>query len=598
MTGPVAGEPVVDEPIQLSGAIAVMRRGLADSPAFVRGLRLTAGLAVLTAVGRLALPILIQQVLDRGFADGALDLGAVYRLCGVAVAVMVGVWFLARATRWRLVQASEDMLHDMRDRAFAHVHRLSLADHTESRRGELTARVTSDIDTIAQFTEWGGVAWIVNTVLILGTVVVMAIYSWALALVVVIVFAPLLPLLRVLQRRQLKAYDRVRGAVGSAMGEFSEVVAGAPTLKAYGAAPAARRRLTSAIDEQYAAELSAAKFFAFIFVTGDVNSAIALGAVVGVGAAWGPELGLSAGELVGFVFLVQLLLGPIAELGEVLDRTQTAVSGWRRVLDLLDRPIEVAEVVSGQPLPEGPLSVEVDGLGFSYREGPPVLVGVGFALPAGASLAVVGETGSGKSTLAKILCRLADPSRGRVEVGGVPLDELDSTERLARIRMVPQDGFLFSGTIAENVRLGRPGASDGDVAAAFWTLDLHEWLASLPDGIDTDVGERGSNLSVGERQLVALARASLADPGLLILDEATSNLDPETEQALQVALERLAEGRTLISIAHRLSTAERADLVAVMDSGELKEFGPHGDLVAAGGLYTALHDSWVGNTSA
>ena len=586
-----------EDALRDAGAIAVLRRGLAVTPELRQGLVLTVVLAVATALGKLAVPILIQQILDRGvLGEAGYRPGFVALACAGTALLTVGLYFVSRATFLRLVRAAEASLLGLRVRTFQHIHRLSLADHVDQRRGALVSRVTSDVETMAQFTEWGAVAWIVDSVLIVTTVAVMLLYSWQLALVAVAVFLPLLPALRYLQRRQLAAYDEVRTAVGGTLSEVSELVTGAPVVLAYGLQRRTRGRLDHAIHTQYRAQMGAAKWFAVMFPLADLFGALSLATVMAVGAINGPAWGLNLGELIAFIFLVNLLLIPIAELSEILDQTQTAIAGWRKILGVLATPIDVEEPVHGRTLPTGALAVDLDWVRFAYRTGDEVLRGIDLHLPAGTAVAVVGETGSGKTTIAQLLCRLADPTVGTVRLGGVDLREVDPASRRSAVRMVPQDGFLFDTTLGQNIRAGRPEASDEEVRAAFTTLGLDAWLDDLPGGLEAEVGERGSNLSVGERQLVALARAQLGDPGLLILDEATSSVDPETEQALTEALERLSAGRTVVSIAHRLSTAERADLGIVVDAGEVVEQGSHADLVAAGGVYAGLYASWLGNT--
>jgi len=587
-----------------AGAVEVLRRGLAATPELRQGIALTLVMAAVLAAGKLAVPVLIQQILDRGvLGDGGFRPGFVYPACAAAAAFVATLYLVGRATYLRLVRTAEASLLALRVRAFDHIHRLSMAEHNEQRRGALVARITSDIESLAQFMEWGAVAWIVDSVLIIATFLLMAVYDWRLALVTLVCFAPLPLLLPTLQRRQLAAQDQVRTAVGESLSEVSETITGAPVIQAYGLEGRARSRLTAAIDRQYRAYLLAARYFAAIFPLGDLFGSVALAGVVAAGVTWGPGWGLGVGEVVAFTFLIGLLLTPIAVLSEIIDQTQIAIAGWRKVLGVLATPLDVPEPAHGAVLPAGALDVAVESLGFAYRDGPPVLRDVNVRLPAGRSVAIVGETGSGKTTFAKLLCRLADPTEGTVRLGGVDLRSVAPGHRRRAVRLVPQDGFLFDATIADNVRVGvartdgaAAAAGDDDVLAAFHALGLGWWLDDLPLGLATPVGERGGNLSVGERQLVALARAQLGNPGLLVLDEATSAVDAETERALARALDRLSEGRTMVSIAHRLSTAESADLVLVFADGRIVESGTHAELAAAGGTYASLYESWLGNT--
>ena len=588
---------LLDDETPSIGALAVMKRGIKVSPELRAGLAITVVMALTAAVGRLIVPILVQLVLDNGvLSDDGYDGAYVWTVSLAALAVVLLVAAASRVALIRLVDMAETVLMNLRVRVFEHIHHLSLADHTESRRGVLVARVTSDVETLARFTQWGLISWIIDTAIIVGTIAVMLWYSWPLTLLVLVIHVPLVPFLRWVQRSQFVSYGKVRSRVAETLGHVSEAVTGAQVIRAYGYGEPVRERLDDAIERQFAQQQRSQVWFACMLPVVDVVSSISLAVAVGIGVWYRDDLGLEVGELVAFLFLVNLLLQPIAQLGEVLDQTQTALAGWWKVLRVLDVPVEVAEPSEGVAPAAGPLEVELDGIGFSYRTGPPVLRDVSFTIPAESVVAVVGETGSGKTTCARLLTRLADPTEGVVRVGGVDLREVDPDARRAAIRMVPQDGFLFDVSIRDNIAYGREGTTAAEVERAIDVLGLRGWIETLPDGLDTVVGERGGRLSVGERQLVALARAQVADPGLLVLDEATSAVDPETEEALAAALDRLAGGRTMISIAHRLSTAERADLVIVFDKGRVAQMGPHEDLVAVPGIYQTLYESWLGNT--
>jgi putative ABC transport system ATP-binding protein len=498
-----------------------------------------------------------------------------------------------------LVTATERALAALRVRAFEHVHELSIAEQSEQKRGAFVARVTADVDVIGQFLEWGGISWITSTAVMFGTAVTMFVYSWQLALVSLLVVAPLFLILRRMQKGMLSAYDLVRTRVGETLSAISESLMGAAVVRAYGLEEQTNVRIKDAVQRRYKAEMRGARYQATIFPIADLFGVLSVAAIIGVGASFGRRWGLSFGDVVAFIFLVTIFVQPLSELSETFDLTQTAVAGWRKVLGVLDIPVDLVEPSPGVRLPEGALSVRADALEFGYRDGGGlVLHGISADVPAGAHVAIVGETGCGKTTFAKLLCRLADPTGGRILMGGVDLREVAPESRRTAIRMVPQDGFLFDTTVRENVRMGQAGATDDDVDRAFASLGLSSWVAMLPEGLDTEVGERGENLSVGERQLVALARAQLGGPGLLILDEATSAVDPETERVLASALERLFEGRTTVTIAHRMSTAEAAEDVLVFDRGRLVERGDHASLLARGGVYAALYESWLGNTRA
>ena len=591
------------EPISRWTTAETIGRGVRAAPALRTGFGLTFALALVGAGGRVVIPILVQQAIDRGFSPAGVRVGTGTTMAAIAlVAIVVATWAQRTAVA-RLGRRSEEALYGLRVRLFEHIHRLSIADHSEERKGALVARVTSDVETLAQFFQWGGLAWLLDGTLMLLVASVMLAYDWVLALVAFVVAAPLGYVLRRVQSHLSRAYDAARDRNANVMTQISELVAGAETLRAYDAGPHFAEQVEQASHERSNSFIRAGTIGAFLFPSGEVFSVFTVAAVVSVGVLRGPSSGLTAGAMVGFLFLTYKFLEPIAEFTEVLDQTQTAVAGMRRVLGVLEIPIGPPEPDMPVKLPAGSLAVTLDRVDFSYRtrgddDEPPVLLGVSAHIPAGQQVAVVGETGSGKTTLGRLIARLADPTAGTVLVGGVSLTRVSNADLRTRLTVVPQEPFLFEGSIAANLSFARPKLSPADLEAAIDDLDLRDWLDTLPDGIDTEVGQRGTQLSAGERQLVALIRASLIDPAVLVLDEATSSVDALTEVRLSHALERLASGRTTIAIAHRLSTAARADRVLVLDHGRLVQDGPHTELVQREGVYARMYDAWVAATSA
>ncbi|WP_198588339.1 ABC transporter ATP-binding protein [Geodermatophilus chilensis] len=586
------------------GAFATLRRGLRLMPEFRRGLPATFALALVATAGRVVVPIAVQQVIDRGLAGpGGPDLDLVRNVVLACAVVVVLTVVAVYRMNVRLFRTTETALAGLRARAFRHVHDLSVLHQQGQRRGSLVSRVTSDVDQLSTFMQWGGVLGVVSLGQLLVATVVMAVYSWQLTLVVLLCFVPLAIAVRFFAARLAVVYGVVRERVGDVLAAVSESVVGAPTVRAYGIRERTAARLDRAIHRHYRAQVRAQRTTAAVFVSGEFVAAVANVAVVVVGVLLGLDGDLTPGTLIAFLFLVTLFVAPVQTASEVLNEAQNAIAGFRRVLDVLEtepdvRDPAVADPATARELPHTPLGVRFEHVTFRYAPGArPALEDVDLRIAPRRRVAIVGETGSGKTTFAKLVTRLMDPTAGRVllgddDAGWVPLDRVAFTSLRQRVVMVPQDGFLFDATVADNVRYGRPGLSDDDVRTALEELGLGDWVAGLADGVATRVGQRGESLSAGERQLVAVARAYVADPDLLVLDEATSAVDPATERRLTHALDRLTDGRTTLTIAHRLSTAERADEVLVVDAGRVVQRGSHAELVDAEGPYARLHASW------
>jgi putative ABC transport system ATP-binding protein len=593
----------MNEPVTRFGSARTIGRGMRVAPALSHGLGLTFGFAFLGTGARLVIPILIQQSIDHGLQPNQVKISFIAMLGVIGACCVVVSSVSLRVATKRLGTRAEEGLFSLRIKLFDHIHRLSLADHNEEKRGALVSRVTSDIETLTMFFSWGGLSLLLDGSQMIAVASVMLAYDWRLALVAFAVSAPLVLVLRLVQAKLVSAHNISRERNAQLLGVFSEMVSGAETLRAYGAVDHVVDSVAKDVRRRGDSNIRAGVIGAFLFPSGEVFAVFTVMAVVGAGLLIGPGGGLTAGALVGFVFLTYRFLEPIAEFTEVIDQVQSAVASLRRVLGVLDTPIGPAQPLSPTLLPKGALSIDFVDVSFAYGsrlddvdDDTPVLNSINLHVPGGQHIALVGPSGSGKTTLARLIARLADPTLGNVLLGGVGLTRVENADLRQRLIVVPQEPFLFADTIAYNLRFASPDATDAVLRNAFSDLELDDWLETLPNGIDTHVGQRGGSLSAGERQLVALVRAAVVRPDVLILDEATSSVDASTEVRISRALRKLALGRTTVSIAHRLSTAARAERVILLENGRIVEDGSHDQLIAKNGRYARQYQTWVSST--
>jgi ATP-binding cassette, subfamily B, bacterial len=551
-----------------------------------------ASAAVLVQTGAaLAMPYLVKVAIDQGITPGDL---AVINQVAVAYLVLAGVQFLAgRVEIETVARVGQRVLYAVRTKLFRHLQTLSLDFYERERTGRLVARMTADIDAMSDLVTDGLVTLVTGLITMVGVAIILFVMDWQLALVTLVV-APLIGLAaRTWRRWSADAYRRVRETHSVVTVQLQESLSGVRAIQSFRREGATAARLEEANHEERTAHWRTIGLASFFFPGIEFLGTAATVVVLGVGGQRVLSGDLEIGVLAAFLLYLRNLFDPVQQLSELYDSFQSATAGAERVGAVLAEQPSVREAPDPVPLPDPRGDVRLEDVRFAYDQGPEVLHDVDLRVDAGTTLALIGPTGAGKSTVAKLIARFYDPLAGRITLDGVDLRQVRLADLRRAMGYVPQEGFLFSGTVLDNIRFGRPGATRAEVEAAARAVGADQVIAGLPDGYDTQVGERGALLAAGERQLVAFARAWIADPALLILDEATSNLDAASEARITDALQRLRSGRTTIIIAHRLTTIAQADQIAVVEDGRVVESGPPDELLARGGRFASLYSRWL-----
>jgi ATP-binding cassette, subfamily B, bacterial len=552
---------------------------------------LAAAFVAVQAAATLSGPAIVRYGIDHGVVPK--DLATLNRAVAVFLAAVLVQYVFGRLVITSVAQIGERFLRELRERVFAHLMRQSLEFYDRERTGTLVARMTADIESLQELVSQGLSMFIVNMLVLIGAVIVMVGMSWELALGVLLVVPVLLKASSWFRRASNAAYLQLRERVGGTLTSFQEGMAGVRVVQAFNQEDVFRRRFSETNERQFETNLHAERVTAKYTTIIELAQGGAIATILFYGGWLTSKDVVTVGTLAAFVLYLQNLFEPIQQMSQLFNTLQAAGAALQKLYGLLDEDVAIDERAGAVDLPPTG-TLEVDDVSFRYATGPRVLEHVSLQVVPGARIALVGPTGAGKSTLAKLMVRFYDPTAGAVRYGGLDLRDVTLRSLRTRIVVVPQEGFLFGGTVRDNLHIARPDATDAEIEAAIDALGLTPRFTAFRDGLDTEVHQRGANFSAGERQLVSLVRAALADPAVVVLDEATSSLDPGTELLVEHALERLMKGRTVVVIAHRLSTAERADLVAVVQGGRLAEVGTHEALVARGGHYSALYASWTG----
>jgi len=575
------------------------RRRLAMLVRFTRPYRtrtlFSIGSLLLATAFALAPPLLAKYAVDDGIRQH--DLAKLWWIVGAFLLFGLLSWGMSYVQTYLTGWVGERILADLRNHLFDHLQDLSLGFYERNRAGVIISRLTNDVEAIDQLVTDGVTSLVQNSLTLLGTAILLFVLDWRLALATLVVIPFMNVASVIFRKRSARAYAAVRERLGLVTATLAEDIAGMRIVQAFTREKTNMRQFREVTERYREANMETVLLNGLYFPFVDLLSTVALAVVLGYGGHLYFQSAITLGTLFAFMLYVQNFFDPVQQLSQLYGTFLSATAALDKIVDVLDQEPELVDRPGALELPRVDGDVAFDGVRFGYGDGPEVLHGLDLDVPAGTTVALVGHTGAGKSTIAKLLARFYDPREGRITIDGHDLRDVTQASLRRQLGIVPQEGFLFAGTVRDNIAFGRPDASPEEVVSAAETIGANDFILRLEDGYETDLQERGSRLSLGQRQLVALARALLADPRILILDEATSSVDIGTERKIERALRTLLAGRTAFVIAHRLSTIRDADLIVVLEHGQVVEQGTHDELMRAGGLYTSLYGDWAADAA-